>query len=263
VLLILLGLPFGALYIWQRLRKNIFALILICAALAYFPMLAMRFTPQGWETSNRSSQFLFVGISFVIALGIVNLRIPRRISSFAQIGLTLYVLVIFLGGMATGWQPNARLARPYLVGVGTSAIEPQGVTAARWTRSFLGEDNAFATDTTNARLLLAYGEQRPYTGAKYGIKAMLRSRRVGRSEQYILQLTNVRYIAYDRRVISWDHMIGVYFNHLVSGFSQETELIEPQQYAKFDAQKGVSRIFDSGNIIMYDVKGLVDGPQIK
>jgi hypothetical protein len=36
------------------------------------------------------------------------------------------------------------------------------------------------------------------------------------------------------------------------------DLIDPDAYRKFDGQKNVSRVFDSGNIVIYDV-GVLSG----
>lgn len=259
VLLILLGLPFGLLQIWRRHRESVFALVLAGTALAFLPMQALRLTSAGWETANRASEFLFVGLSFVVALGIVEFWMPRRAGWVRQIVLTGYVAVIFVGGILSGWQPNARLAQPYLVAAGTSMIEPQGVAMARWMRAALGTNNRIAVDPSNAKALVAYGEQYPYTGSEHGIRDMMFSTRLGRTEQSILQNTGVRFVALDHRMISWDHMVGLYFNHT----DQNLELLDPVVFAKFDKQKSVSRIFDSGTIVIYYVGALTDGPPIK
>jgi hypothetical protein len=258
VLLILLGMPFGLLLIWWRHRSNPFALVLAGAALAYFATLVMRLTGAGWETANRASEFLFVGISFVLALGIVEFWMPHRAGWLGRVVFMGYVAVIFLGGIIAGWGPNLRLAHPYLVAVGAGVIEPQGVSAAKWTRSFLGSDNRLATDESNARLMLAYGEQYPYTGRKYGIQDMFFSTQVGQSEQYILQVTGIRYVVVDRRRISWNNMLGYFFDRTGDAMIPSKDLIDPDAYRKFDGQKNVSRVFDSGNIVIYDV-GVLSG----
>jgi hypothetical protein len=170
-----------------------------------------------------------------------------------------YVAVIFMGGVIAGWQRDARLAQPYLVEVGDDLIEPQGVSVARWTRTYLGSGNRIATDASNAKLLLAYGDQYPLTGREYGIKDMMFSPYVGRTEQQILHDTEVRYVTVDRRRISWDHVVGLYFDHAQDAAEQDAIWIDPQVITKFDRQENVDRICDSGNIVVYSVGALTDG----
>jgi hypothetical protein len=263
VLFILFGLPFGLLQIWRRHRASVFGLVLTGIAVAFLPIQALRFTSAGWETANRASEFLFVGLSFVVAVGIVEFWMRRRQGWGRRSMLAGYVAVVFAGGVLSGWQPNVRLAQPYLVAAGTSIIEPQGVATARWARSVLGPNNRFAVDPSNGKALVAYGEQYPYTGWAHGIRGLLFAAQIGRNEQRILQNTGVRFVALDRRLISWDHMVGLYFNHTGSPAGQKLELLDPEAFAKFDNQQRVSRIFDSGTIVIYYVGALSDGPPIK
>ena len=89
------------------------------------------------------------------------------------------------------------------------------------------------------------------------------STQVGRTEQRILRNTGVRYVAVDRRMISWDHMVGVYFNHAQDHIAEDKNWLDPEVLTKFDRQEPVSRILDSGNIVIYSVGALVDGPTIE
>ena len=43
------------------------------AAVAYFAMLGLRLSPAAWETGNRASEFLFLGLAFVLAFAGVEL----------------------------------------------------------------------------------------------------------------------------------------------------------------------------------------------
>ena len=263
VLLILLGIPFGILQIWRRHRHNMFALVLAGTALTYFPMQGLRFTPAGWETSNRASEFLFVGISFVLALGIVDFWLAGSAHWPGRVVFPGCIAIVFAGGVIAGWQPNARLAQPYLINAGTHVIEPQGVTTAKWTRAYLRPNNRIAADASNAKLLLAYGEQYPYTGEKYGVRHMFFSEQVGQGERHILQVTGVRYVVVDRRLISWDNIVGLYFNRNEQARSHSAVLMDVEVYSKFDGVDKVSRIYDSGDIVIYYVGSLVDETSIE
>jgi hypothetical protein len=256
VLLIILGLPFGLYRFWRTRRHNLFALMLALVALLYFPVLGMRFSGAAWETANRASEFLFVGISFVVALGIAEFWLVRRDSVLPRLLFTGAIAVIFAGGVISGWQPNVRLARTYEVAAGKIAIVPPGVEAARWARTFLGPDNRMVADETNAGLMAGYGEQIPLTGTEHGVHAMFFSDQVGRTEREILNVVQVRYAVVDRRMISWDHMVGLYFNRPSKDARQGTELFGEDIYQKFDRSRETDRIFDSGDIVIYNVSRL-------
>jgi hypothetical protein len=260
VMLVLLGLPFGLRQAWRHHRRNVFVWVLAGAASAYFPVLGLRLIPAGWETANRASEFLFVGIAFIVALGIVRFWMPYRVGWIGGPAFAGYIAVLVVGGILVGWQPKIRMARPYAIGAPGGAIEPQGVTAARWTLAFLGPDNRIAVDASNAKLIAAYGQQYPFTRRSYGVRNFFFSTKTfGRTERAMIQKTGVRYILVDRREISWDHMTGIYFNRVVADRYEDTELIDRRAYTRLDAQPNVSRLFDSGNIVIYDVGVFANG----
>jgi len=105
VAFIMLMLPIGLFYIWRRYRNQTLALTLGCLVVLYPLMQAFRLTTRGWELASRSAAFLFWGISFVLAVGFVNLlsgrsRINNRTTrAFAVV----YITVIFVGGALSGW----------------------------------------------------------------------------------------------------------------------------------------------------------------
>lgn len=251
VILISIGMPFGWLEIWRRHHKKVFFLFLGVIALAYLPMQLLRFTSAGWETANRSSEFLFIGVAFVLALSVERYWLSGRSGWSTPLGFVAFVVILIFGGFIAGWPPQARLPRPYIVATGSHMIEPQSITVAKWTREYLGPNNRFATGKVGAKLLNAYGGQDPFTGGAYGIKDMLFSSQVGSSERDIIQGAGIRYILSDRLLVSWDHMIGLYFfNHEKS---PARELIGSPTFEKFDGLENVNRILDSGDIVIYDV----------
>jgi hypothetical protein len=259
VALLAAAAPVGLYHIYKRLQGNTLALVLALGGGAYFPLLLLRFTPYGWETSNRSSEFLFVGLSFVTAAalaGFWNLNRANRIGNLFAAG---FLSIVFLGGLVSGWQPNVRMARPYIVEASSRLIEPEGIAAARWMLAHVGPGQKVAIDAENAKTLLAYGEQYPLTGSKYGIQYMLFSPKFSEDEQYILQVTGVRYILVSR-ASTWDQMIGHYFTWESDLEFAPRDPMEPYVYNKLDNLPEISKIFDSGNLAIYDVGAFLDDP---
>jgi hypothetical protein len=252
--LILLGLPFGLLQIWRRHRFNALTITLAAGALAYPLSLAVRLTERGAEASNRSSEFLYVGIGFVVALGVVELGLSRwsgwKLDMLAVAGVS----IIFLGGIIAGNPGWARLPGPYLVGADTRSIDPEGIDAARWAATFLGPGNRILADRTSQNLMGTYGGQRPVTGygdQQFAYLAVF-SPELGPSERSLLRQSGVRYIVIDRRLSTALPLVGVYYEIGEPHWSHRTVPFPADGLAKFDAAPDMNRVFDSGDLIIYD-----------
>ena len=260
--LVLLGLPFGLVQVWRQYRVSAVALALAGVACTYPASLALRLTNQGAETSNRSSEFLFVGIAFVLAVGIADLWLSSSPAWRRLVAFTGWAAVIFTGGAIIGWAPWSRMPGPYLVSADTRSIEPQGLTAAEWARANLGPGNRIAADRTNRLLMGSYGEQRPVTGYGDGVDvpAMFTSPDWDPDDQAILASGRIRYLVTDRRLTTRLPMVGVYFEDGEEGARQYSRPLDPAALMKFDRLPNVSRLFDSGDIGIYDVGALAGVP---
>jgi hypothetical protein len=257
VLLLLLGLPFGLWYIWRYRRSDGMVLLLAGASLLYFGMLGFRFTSAGWETSNRASAFLYVGLSFVIAFGIVASWPRRRGKRAAQLFFAVYLTIISIGSFIIGWPPLLRLSQPLVVSAGSQVFEPQGITMARWAHAVLGPGHRVAVDLSNALAMLNYADQITYSGLIYSVDALIRSPEIESWHLRALRDQRIRYIVVDRREMSWDNMRGLYFDRVKGNRIPDNELLDREAYTKFDQQAGMNRIFDSGNIVIYDTAALI------
>jgi hypothetical protein len=259
VALILLGLPFGLIRIWRRQRDNTIALTLAAGTLAYPLSLAMRLTERGAEASNRSAAFLFVAIAFVLAVWVAEQPMSHRFGRRWPLAFGTWATIIFLGGVTVGWPPPwARLPGPYLPAADTRSIEGQGLAAAEWARAFLGADNRVIADRTNRLLMGAYGEQRPVTGYadRVNVSQVFLAPQLGPAERQVLRAGRVRYVVVDRRLSNGLPAAGIYFERGEAPGSQRTTPIDPAALAKFEDLTGVSRLFDSGDITIYDVGAL-------
>ena len=256
IVLMLLAMPFGLRQIWQRFRRHPIALMLTGAALGYFAMLGLRLSPAAWETGNRASEFLFIGLAFVLAFAVLEIWNRQRAPWLGRAVILGSVAVIFMGGVIAGWTPTLRLSQPLQVNVGDTVIVPQGFAAASWMRTTLGPGNQVATDESNARLMLAYGGQFTLTGGNPDIKDLLGMTDFPDWQVNLIRDQGIQYVAYDRRLISWSNMAGYYFDQTAAGVLPATALFDPAAYGKFDKPTDISRLFDSGNIVIYDVRAI-------
>ncbi|HMN27796.1 MAG TPA: hypothetical protein PKE45_06530 [Caldilineaceae bacterium] len=261
VLFCLVGLPFGLWAIWQRYRSvaPAPALVLAGAAMAYFAMLGLRFTPAAWETGNRASAYLFVGLSFILALAIVACWLSARTTWASRTLVVGYLAVILMGGIIAGWPPKLRLSQPYFVEASGQIVEPQGLAVADWAATVLGPNHRMVADVTNGRLLLAYGEQVGLTG-RANFRQLLMSDELDPQQIHTIQSRQIEYAVVDRRRISWDNMAGYYFDRTGGSALPSADLLDPQVYEKFEREPGVDRVLDSGNIVIYDLGVFNDLP---
>jgi hypothetical protein len=261
VALILLGLPFGLFRIWQRLRTNALALAMAIGALGYPVGQALRLTPAGGETGNRTTEFVFVGVACVLAIGIVEFWLSHRpglIRStiiFATVGILCFGQIV----LGTG-QPFNLLPGPYLVSADSRSIEPEGITAAEWANSYLGPRQRVASDRDNTLLMATYAQEQVMAGGGANVAApvaqVFTSLHFGSGVIAILQEDKIQYLVVDHRLSTSLPYVGTYFNLPVSGGEQITRPIDPTALAKFDGVQNVSRIFDSGDIVIYNVEAI-------
>ena len=314
---VLLLLPFGLFQVWFRHRSHSLALALAAAASLYPVVIALRLTQFGGEIAGRSTEYLFVAIAFVLAVGITNLRdhgirtaanqiaasafafavrltrVGRRSSPIRAIILVFASIayafgsatvrtpqrrwrrllqatafigwagVLFAGGVVTGVGPTARvLPGPYRVSADSRSVEPQSVDAAEWARAVLGPDNRIATDRVNKVLMGAYGEQYVVNGASdhIDVSAVILEPQVSDYVIEMLKRGNIRYVVIDRRLSTGLPVVGVYVEEGEPDAFHHTTPVALSTLVKFDGLKGVRRVFDSGDIVIYDVSGLQSAP---
>ena len=265
VILITLGVLYGAWQIWRRQRNNALALTLALMALAYPATLPMRLTVSGVAVVGRAPEFLFVGIGFVLAVAAEALGRSRPL--WLKVPLfCAYVAVIVAGGIAVGWPPPAsRLPGPYAVEADTRSIEPQGVASAQWMREFLGPGNRLIADWINAHLAAAYGDQLVITSASDGLNVaqVVLNPQIGPDELAILRRGKIGYVLTDRRLAQGLPHTGFYFDGVEPGAFHHTTPLSRAALDKFDGAAGISLVFDSGDIRIYDVRSLAHAQAIE
>lgn len=263
VALTLLALPFGLLCLWQRYRYNALACALGMASLFYPISHVFRLTNSGSEISDRAVAFLSISISCVLAIFITQFWPIQRLSLKQVSLITCAIAVMFVGGTILGSGPPwARTPGPYLVVAGSRSLEPEGIEAAIWARSYLGPNNRMATDLINQTLMSTYGDQRLVTGIEDHINVTLVffSSSLGPDEVSILRSAHVRYLVIDLRLSTALPRYGIYFEQGEVGSFQHTKPIPLEALTKFNTIPQINRVFDSGDIVIYDVGGLINAP---
>ncbi len=259
VALISLGIPFGLLCLWQRYGHNALTYALGVATLGYPIIQILRFTNFGSEISDRASAFLFFPIAFVLAILIVQFWPTRRFSWKHTLLITCAILVMFLGGISIGsgtaWDI---LPGPYLVAADARSIEPEGIQAAIWAHSNLRLNNRIATDRTNQILMSIYGEQRVVTSLydQIDVTPIFFAFSLSDYDVSIMRQAHIRYLVVDLRLSQALPTLGFYFEEGEPGSFQYTTPLDREALTKFSTVPQINRVFDSGDIVIYDVGGL-------
>jgi hypothetical protein len=251
VVLMVVGFPFGLRALWRRYRNDPLALVFALAAAAFFGTLALRFAPAAWEVGNRASEFLFLGLAFVLALVGLERWSPGRAPWAGRALAAACLAVVFSGGVIAGWKPKLRLAQPYRIKAGSHVIDSEGRWMARWAATRLGPDRRFAASDSDARLLAAYAGA--YVVSDWRVLDLLQSATLGPPELSVLHSQRLRYVVVDRRLKSFDNTIGYFFG-LRPGAGVPDRLFAPEVALKFDGVRA-DRLYDSGNIVLYDTGG--------
>jgi hypothetical protein len=119
-----------------------------------------------------------------------------------------------------------------------------------------------AADRTNTSLMGSYGEQRVITELTDGvsISGVFLSPQLGSSELAVLRRARIRYLVVDRRLSTALPLGGQYYEKWERQIVAYSTPIELTTLDKFARIRDVNRIFDSGDMAIYDVGALSRGP---
>lgn len=261
VLVLLVGLVLGVVALWRGWLRRPLAVCLALVGLAYPATLAARFTPIGAELSARSSEFVFLGLGFMAAIGLLAVLDSSRLRKQGLRLTVAAVLVASAGGVVLGVPWWARLPGPYLVAADPRSVEPIGIDTALWMAATLGPENRIMTDRTNRLLTLTYGGQHPISGLgdQIDIKPAYFDTVLTEDDRLILAQGHVRYVLVDLRLPSSLPYTGVYNDRGEVATNNWTTPMPAAALEKWDSMPGVDLIYDSGAIRIYDVLALLKG----
>jgi hypothetical protein len=233
-------------------------LVFLAIIAALFPMtLALRLTVSGWELGSRLSPFVFIGVAPIAAVAVMAFWRSRSTVPWRAATLGAAFTTLFLGGILASWGTD-EVPRRYRVVADAASVEPMGVSAAEWTKQWLGTGHRFVADRINRLLLSTYGRQEVFTQLRDRVdtSSVMFARTLGPEQLNALKVNNVSCILVDMRLSQALPRLGVYFE---VGESRLLHLAPPEPAAllKFNEEREVSRPFDNGYIIIYDVSALV------
>jgi hypothetical protein len=142
--------------------------------------------------------------------------------------------------------------------VGNAVIVPQGLNVATWATRELPTNSIYYGDEATGRELAVDGAHGTYFGSGSNVPALLHGTTFPRWQRVELIKRGVDFVVGDRRKISSNNE-AAYFFQPASDPTLGFGYFPAGGRAKF-AIPNVSSIFDSGDIVVYDVRGLHERP---
>jgi hypothetical protein len=250
VLVLLAGLPFGLRAVLKSFRREPFALLFGIAAVGFFGTLVLRLAPPAWETGNRLSEFLFVGLAFVLACACAEALRRRWLGAATRPLLAGAIGVVLVGGAIAGWPWDSLLAQPMRISTAGNTVSSPPLAMAEWAQHEVPEGR-FAASTSDSGLLLVPGGKVALSGTSPDVEDTLDEEGLADWMLPMLRRNRLRYVAVDRREVSSDSLRGYYFERRDDRGEQRPKSV----VAKFNPVPGVSRVYTNGPITVFDLRG--------
>jgi hypothetical protein len=252
--------------------------LLTAAGLALFATAALypiipggHLTNATSEISDRSSGFVFVGLGYIVAAWWFRAEpfhrhskpsrftIPRN-RTLLVLGLTL----CFVGGAVLSGPDWIYGPGRYLVSADNRSVDQLALQAASWEQQNLPAQSLVYSDRVNGLLAGVYGDLHLLTPLSSGIdqgalSTLLLAGPSGRDVDVACgnrAQNRVQFLIADARLATSLPHLGVYIDNGEDLFGFRKSPPPPDALTKFDNVAGAQRIFDDGDIRIYDLRGL-------
>jgi hypothetical protein len=262
-LLLVVLAPFGAWQLWKARREgSAMSLGLGIGALSIFIVLVVRVASgDGGELAGRAMSFALIPISIVCAVVIVARTQSkpdrpthgfRRFRNVAMAVLgTGIVVVLALGGIAGGWPSYyARLPGPYRVSAYERSVDEHNLDAATWAGSHLPRDGSVASDDFTESMFSSLGDQ----AYLRNLAPLFLTTTYTAADRSLVERQRIAFVVADKRITEQLPAAGFYFSPDPHQGDYKKPLPD-EALNKFNNVPGVSRVFDDGTIVIYDLAG--------
>jgi 4-amino-4-deoxy-L-arabinose transferase-like glycosyltransferase len=253
VLIVSALVPVGWWQVWRKYRSQLWIVTLSVVSATWYGTVAVRFTvADGSELAGRAATFTFVPAALMAALGLGLLIgvTARRLARVIGFCAPAVVLLLTFDGLANGWPPFwERLPGSHQVAGSERSVGPEEIAVANWALAALGPGNRFAADAGSYSVIGSYGDQSPQQNVAYlYLSSSWASVAAG------VQAQKLRYVWVDQRLSQSLPASGQYFP-IDPHAGRYSHPLPANDLGKFYKVKGISRIFDDGNIVIYDLAG--------
>jgi hypothetical protein len=253
-------LPAGWWQVWRHYRRRPWIVAMAIGSMSWYAVVVIRLvTVDGSELAGRAATFVFIPASLIAALAgarVISARFQHWRAAAVSATIFAGVLILLFDGLVNGWPPYwERLPGPHQVAGFERSVGPQEIAAGQWALAALGPGNRFAADFGNYPVLGSYGDQNPLRNVAY----LYTSAEYTQADALLADAQELRYVLVDSRLSRSLPENGKYFP-VDPGAGKYTSPLPLADLTKFNHVPGVARIYDGGNIVIYDLKGLGNAP---
>jgi hypothetical protein len=270
VLLLIAALPVALWSARAFLRTRRAAPLVLCLIAAAYPVIPLgHLTNASGEVADRSSGFIFAGVSFLLAWWAFAIRhtghrrgeTRKRLRVLAAACVFASGLVLFVGGTVVGAGPSwLRAPGEYLVSADNRSVDVLALAASRWLGDHAAPGKRLYSDRTNELLASALGHEHSLTSLADGIDNGSLSRLLlapaSPSDVGVVRESKLQLLLVDRRLATDLPHVGVYTDNGEYGGQSRTKPPPQSAVTKFDHVPGANRIYDNGALSLYEVRGL-------
>jgi hypothetical protein len=243
--------------IWKKSVRGGRLRYLPAAIAATYPLAMLsNLSSDAKEVGARSTTFIFFGVAVVVGGWLAGrLATPRRvIERMATIGIAV---ICFLGSTIYGGGPLAILVTgPYIVGAHERSLGSPSLALAEWVSTHLPTGSHVAVDRDNAGLLNDFGQVEPVSplNGSQDPAPLFFDPQLTASDRSLIRQDNIRYIVTDLRLTEGLPLFGAY---IAPGETGRPIRLTTAELEKFSSIPGVYRIYDNGDIQVYDLSRLL------
>ena len=252
VLIVSVLLPAGWWQVWRQYRRQPWTVAMAIASVCWYAIVVLRLTvADGTELAGRAATFIYVPMAYILALAIGHLasKAVRWQARPVAAAVLVVVLTLMFDGLINGWPPYwERLPGSYQVAGSERSVEPEVIAGATWALAELGPGNRFATDFGSYPILGSYGDQNPIRDVAY----LYTSPVYGSSVALMVRAQALKYAWVDQRLSQSLPTGGQYFP-VDPNTDKYKHPLSPADLDKFNHVPGVNRLYDSGNIVIYEL----------
>jgi len=259
VLIIIAVAAGGFRYLWTRRESIAVSRFFAIGALAYPAALSLRFARSGWEIGARAMAFIYIPLALIVAAGLylyVERRDRRSVPRMAVAALALSL--IFAGGIIATTSPHTRQPAPYNPGLAWTPFDVESLAAARWASTTFGPGHRIAADAAGGVLMGSLGRQDIVASDdEVSISQLFLFPDVGPKEIQMLKSGRIDYVMVDRRISEVQPVKGYIYERWEQTVQAYGSTVSSETVNKFDQIHGASKVFDSGNIQLFELRRLL------
>jgi hypothetical protein len=274
--ILLLALPFGIYVAWS-LRDRAAVVVALGIAVLFPLSLIPRLAPDGVNISGRSSEYVFAGVGCVLGLLVTDSAWRRRrqgqhrSNRVGKVGwrvtaiASVLISLVFVGEITIGTPFYELMSESSHPRGFPWQVQPDAVSASKWSREHLGINRRFASDKLDSYALATYGAQNPVDESK--VWPIFFATSMNKTVVRDIKSNKIQYL-----FVNWQMTEGVppspgyYFSFNEPGAGDYKKAFSRKALKKFSMSTCIGTSYHQGSIEIFNVSRIESGsciPRLK